>query len=51
MRVYIKSNYRYFFDKEKIFRARYIAKNKKSSQEYRENHMKNIEQRDLLLKK
>ena len=43
MQIYIKGCYLYGFDKQKVFRARYIAGNPSISQEYRKYDGNNVE--------
>lgn len=48
MRIYIESNLMYGFDRQRIFKAGYIVKNIRSSQEYKRYGKSNIGQEGLL---
>lgn len=47
----MKSNLIYNFDRQRTFRAGYIARNSRSSREYKEHDEKSISQEDSLLAK
>ena len=51
MKIYMKSNLVYVFNRQKIFKLGYIAKNTRSSQEHKRYYENNMDEKSLLLAK
>lgn len=51
MQIYMKNNLIYDFDRKKMFKARYIAKNNRLSQKYRGYDKKNMGLKSIIIDK